>query len=271
MDALVPARALGRVIRRRAPKRAMTVAALAGALALAGCGSATDTGTPAEPETPEVVTSGECPDEEALVRRALDSSRLGADVDGDGRLDRVVAVSDPDADEPCRAFVAVRLQAGATYSTHLIPQAAPLAELPAEVVGLPQLANQPGAQIVVDTRAAVDSLLAQMFTLTDGALRAVDVPQLEDPQTFIVEGGGVLYPFGAACTSAGKLVLSKAEQTGDGERFRVTRRTYDVPGAPIRFADPVVDKATVPVDRLLERFPEFGDPHWEACTDTAGP
>jgi hypothetical protein len=242
---------------------------MVGALVLVGCGSATETRTEPEPETAEVVTSGECPDEEALVRRALDSSRLGADVDGDGRLDTVAVASDPEADEPCRAFVGVRLQAGSTYSTHLIPEAAPLEELPPEVVGLPHLANQPGAQIVVDTRAAVDSLLAQMFTLAGGALRAVDVPQLEDEETFIVEGGGVIYPYGAACTAEGKLVLSEAAQTRDGERFDVTRRTYDVRGEPARFADPVVEAATIPVDRLLDRFPEFGDPHWRACTDTA--
>jgi hypothetical protein len=214
-----------------------------------------------------VVTSGECPNEEELVRRALDSSRVGADIDGDGRLDTVAVASDPEAEEPCRAFVGVRLKAGSTYSMHLIPEAAPVEGLEAQIAGLPHLANQPGAQIVVDTRAAADSLLAQLFTLEDGALRAVDLPQLEDETTFIVEGGGVIYPYGAGCTGEGELVLSEAAQTRDGERFRVTRRTYEVQADPLAFSDPVVDEATVPVDRLLDRFPEFGDPHWRACTD----
>ncbi|HSE09364.1 MAG TPA: hypothetical protein VLB29_11925 [Nocardioidaceae bacterium] len=235
-------------------------------LVLAGCGSATDTGTQteADPETADVVTSGECANEEALVRRALDSSRLRADVDGDGLPDTVAVAAQPDAAEPCRAFVAVRVRGGSTYSTHLIAEAAPLEGLGPLIVGLPYLAEQPGAQIVVDTRAAVDSLLAQMFTLDDERLRAVDVPQFEDG-TFVVEGGGVIYPHGAACTADGQLLLTEAAQTRDGQRFRVTRRTYDVVGEPVRFADPVVDTATVPVDALIARFPEFGAPHWDAC------
>jgi hypothetical protein len=247
-----------------------TAAALAALLLMASCGQdgaggqGDQGGDPVSAGVPPVVTSGQCEREEALVRRALDRSRLSVDVDGDGRLDRVAVASDPEADEPCRGFVAVRIQGGATYSTHLFARAVPVEGLPAKVNGLPDLGDAPGAQIVVDTRAAVDAVLGQLFTLAGGRLQPVEVPGSEDG-TFIVEGGGVIYPHGASCTADGRMVLSEAAQTRDGERYRVTRRTYEVTGDRLRFGDPEVETATVPVDELIDRFPEFAHPHWEAC------
>jgi len=232
---------------------------LAGGPALTACGST-------ETTTAAFYSSGDCAAERSLVRRALDRSTLRVDVDGDGRLDEVAVATDHDAGKRCRAFVGVRVEDGSTYSTHLHPGAVPPIEgLRARVVGLPDLGDAPGAQIVVDTRAAVDSVLAQMFTLTADGLRRVHVPVFEDG-TFIVGGGGVVYPYAAACTRDGRMVLSTAEQSEDGERFRVTRRTYEVSGPRLRFSDPEVEGATVPVDELAGRFPEFAGAHWRACT-----
>jgi hypothetical protein len=233
-----------------------TAVLVAGAVILPGCGS--------DVQTAGFVTSGDCPREQALVRRALDRTDVRVDVDGDGRLDRVAVASDPKAVRPCRGFVGVRVQGGSTYSTHLFPLAVPVKGLPAKILGLPHLGDRPGAQIVVDTRAAVDSVLAQLFTLADGSLQAVPVPGFRD-RTFIVEGGGVIYPRGAACTADGRMVVSKAAQTRDGKRYRVTRSTYDVRGEPLRLVDPAIQRSTPRVDRLLVRFPEFGSPHWKAC------
>jgi hypothetical protein len=217
---------------------------------------------------PGVVTSGQCEREETLVRRALDRSSIRADVDGDGRLDEVAVASDPGADEPCRGFVGVRIQGGPTYSTHLFARAVPFEGLPARIDGLPDLGDEPGAQIVVDTRAAVDAVLGQMFTLTGGRLQPVEVPGSEGG-TFIVEGGGVIYPHGAGCTTDGRLVLTEAAQTRDGKNYRVTRRTYEVHGDGRRFGDAEVEREAVPVDELVNRFPEFARPHWEDCAATS--
>jgi hypothetical protein len=233
-------------------------------LSTAACGETTQTAEQAREQAPGFVTSGDCPEERSVVRRALDRSRLRVDMDGDGQLDKVAVASRPEAQEPCRGFVGVRLEGGSTYSTHLFARAVPLEGLPARIVGLIRLENQPGAQIVVDTRAAVDALLAQMFTLADGRLRAVEVPGFADG-TFIVEGGGVIYPHGAACTADGQMVVTEAAQTRDGRRFEVTRRTYDIPGVPLRLSDPAVERETVPVAELVARFPELDDPHWRAC------
>jgi hypothetical protein len=250
---------------------AFTAAALACVLLLTSCGQG-------DPEVeqgseqvsaaaPSVVTSGQCEREETLVRRALDRSSLRADVDGDGRLDRVAVASDPGADEPCRGFVGVRIQGGSTYSTHLFARAVPFEGLPARVDGLPDLGDEPGAAIVVDTRAAVDAVLGQMFTLAGGGLQPAEVPGSEDG-IFIVEGGGVIYPHGAGCTADGRLVLTEAAQTREGEAYRVTRRTYEAFGDRLRFGDAEVERETVPVDELVTRFPEFARPHWEDCTGT---
>jgi len=215
----------------------------------------------------EFVTSGDCADEQSVVRQALDTSRQRVDVNGDGRLDTVAVASAPTAPSPCRAFLGVRMNGGSTYSTHLFPRAVPVPGLRAEVVALPRLANRPGTQIVIDTKAAVDSVLAQMFSFTGDSLQPVDVPGSQDG-TFIVTGGGVIYPHGAGCTSDGRMILSRASQTSNGKAYRVNRRTYELRAEPLRLAAPELESATVAVNRLVTRYPEFAGRHWRACEAT---
>jgi hypothetical protein len=236
-----------------------------GLAAVPACGPSSSGPAGLSRASTDMVTSGDCPNERAVVRRALRGSHIRVDVSGDGRLDTVAVASRPGAEKPCRAFVGVRVSGGHTYSAHLFPLAAPVEGLRARLVGLPELGGRPGAELVVDTRAAADALLAQMFTLAGGRLRVVAVPVSEDG-TFIVEGGGVIYPHAAACTADGDMVFTEAAQTRDGKRFRVVRRTYEAGGHRIRLADPTVERAVVPVDRLVDRFPEYGRPHWKACS-----
>lgn len=222
-------------------------------------------------EPPAFVTSGDCADEQRVVAQALDRSHLTADVNGDGRPDTVAVASQPGAAKPCRAFVGVRVAGGSTYSTHLVPNAVPVEGLRARVIGLPRLGGRRPAEIVVDTAGAVDAVLAQLFALGGGRLYAVPVrvPGFSGG-TFIVTGGGVMFPQGAGCTADGRMVLSAAAQSADGTSFRVTRRTYQVRGQPLRLVAPVVERATVPVDQLTARFPEFAGEHWTACSGPAG-
>jgi hypothetical protein len=110
-------------------------------------------------------------------------------------------------------------------------------------------------------------VLAQMFTFSDGRLRAVHVPDPPDG-SFIVEGGGLIFPRGAGCTSDGRLLLSRAAQTADRKRFRVTRRTYGLAPDGLHFTALEVKQDTVPRRLLDERFPEFVGPHWTACAST---
>jgi hypothetical protein len=238
----------------------VTAGILVGLVALSGCA-----GT-AEPRA-QVAGSSKCPHEQAVVRRALERSHLRVDVTGDGKPDTVAAASAPSAAKPCRGFVGVRVNGAGTYSTHLIPAAVPIKGIRARVVGVPHLGRRPGADIVVDTGAAADAVLAQMFTFSGGRLRALHVPDQPDG-SFIVEGGGLIYPRGAGCTADGRLRLSQAAQTSDGKRFRVTRRTYQLRRGGLSFTRPVVEKATVPLNRLGARFPEFVGPHWTACTSS---
>ena len=229
-------------------------------VAMAGCGTTV-------PPRAQVAGSPECPREQAVVRRALARSQVRVDVTGDGNPDTVAAASDPGAGKPCRGFVGVRVNGGGTYSMHLIPAAVPIKGIRARVVGVPHLGHRAGVDIVVDTGGAADAMLAQLFTFSGGRLHAVHVPDQPDG-SFIVEGGGVIYPRGAGCTADGRLLLSQAAQTTDGKRFRVTRRTYELRRGGLRFASPTVEQATVPVNRLGARFPEFVGPHWTACTST---
>ena len=227
-------------------------------LVAAGCG------TGPEPSTP-VAAAPQCPNQQAVVAGALHRSHLRVDVSGDGRPDTVAAASDPGAAKPCRGFVAVRISGGGVYAAHLIPDAVPMQGFRARVVGVPRLGGRAGADIVVDTSAAVDAMLAQLFTFTGGRLRAVHVPGQPDG-TFIVVGGGVVFPRGAGCTRDGRLIVSRAAQTADGQSFRVTRRTYPLRPDGLGFTEPEVTRATVPVNQLGVRFPEFVGPHWRACS-----
>jgi hypothetical protein len=221
-------------------------------------------GTGPEP-TAEVADPPQCPNQQAVVAAALHHSHLRVDVTGDGRLDTVAAASDPGAAKPCRGFVAVRGFGGDVYAAHLIPDAVPTDGIGARVVGVPRLGGRSGAEIVVDTGAAVDAVLAQLFTFTGGRLRAVQVPGQQDG-SFIVVGSGVVFPRGAGCTSDGRLIVSQAAQTADGQWFHVTRRTYPLRPGGLGFAEPRVTRATVPVNQLGVRFPEFVGPHWRACS-----
>ena len=174
---------------------------------------------------------------------ALDRDWVPGDVDGDGRSDRVAVAVDESTDPVCRAFVAVRLAgSGTTYSAVLDASAVPPAGMTGQVIGLPDLGDDPGAEVVVDTQSMADGALAQMFTLTRSGLVRWASPAFEDGN-FVVQGVGVTEPRGAACTADGSLVLSMALLERD--RYEVTRHA----------------------DQLGEQFPEFNSPHFAACGD----
>ena len=242
--------------------RHMLIPAVVTVLVATGCGAGTER-TAQVADAPQT----QCPHQQAVVTRALDRSHLQVDVTGDGILDTVAAASDPSAAKPCRGFVAVRTSEGGVYAAHLIPNAVPMRSIRARVVGVPRLGGRAGADIVVDTGAAADAMLAQMFTFTGRRLRAVQVPD-QPNGSFIVVGGGVVYPRGAGCTRDGRLMLSDAAQTADGKSFRVIRRTYPLQPDGLGFTRPVVTRATVPVNQLGARFPEFVGPHWRACSSS---
>jgi hypothetical protein len=225
---------------------------------------ATGCGAGSEP-TAQVASRPQCPHQQAVVAGALHRSHLQVDVSGDGKPDTLAAASDPGAAKPCRAFVAVRMFGGGVYAAHLIPDAVPIRGIRARVVGVPRLGGRAAADIVVDTGAAVDAVLAQLFTFTGERLRAVHVPGQQDG-SFIVVGGGVVFPRGAGCTRDGRLIVSHAAQTADRQSFRVTRRIYPLQPDGLGFTEPEVTRATVPVNRLGVRFPEFVGPHWRACS-----
>lgn len=258
----------------QAPHRAvLAVSAATAALATAAATVAlaltptSASGQPGGAVGSRIHTSGRCAHEAQLVTDALRHSSTRADVDGDGRLDTVAVATDQDARRRCRAFVAVDLRRGPAYSTRLHRSAVPPRPMVAELAGLPDLGNDPGAEIVVDTHRQADAMVAQLFTLTADGLERIPLPAFEDG-TFVVEGGGVTYPRGAGCTARGRLRLSMASL--DGDRYEVTRHTYRFRGDAMRLRGPAMVSRRVPADRLGHRFPEFVAPHWAACTAPVG-
>ena len=230
---------------------------LVSTVGVSGCGSS------AGPH-PRAAGSSPCAAQRQVVRQALKRSRLRVDVTGDGRPDTVAAATDPAAPRPGRGLIAVRAD-GVVHSAHLIAAAVPAKGIRTRIVGVPRLGRHRGAAIVVDTGAMVDAVLAQLFTFADGRLRAVRVPGRRDG-AFIVEGGGVMLPHAARCTSDGRLVVSGAVQVQHGRRFKVTRRLYELDAAGLRLSALAQQEASLPVRRLGGRFPEFAGTHWQACT-----
>ena len=236
---------------------------LAAGLLLVGVAGVSGCGTAAHPQGQVTVPSA-CAGQREAVRRALDQSQLRVDVTGDGKPDTVAVASDATAPKPCRALVAVRAH-GAGYSAHLVPAAVPAKGARARIEAVPRLGRHSGATIIVDTDAMVDAVRAQLFTVSDGRLHAVSVPG-EPDGSFLVEGGGVLYPHAAGCTADGRLIVSHAAQTQHGRRFTVTRHVYELDRAGLNLNAVAVQRTTIPLRRLGQRFPEFTRAHWQACT-----
>jgi hypothetical protein len=210
-------------------------------------------------------TGTDCPAEERLARRALARTGVRVDVDGDGRRDRVAVITNPGAGPSCRVFVAVKVRGGDGYSDALDSSAVPPRGVNARIEAFPDLGNDPGAEIVVDTRAKVDGIFAQLFTLTTDGLTRVQMPAFEDGN-FYVEGAGVTYPRAASCTGKGAMILSMATAL-DHDRYEVTRHVYPVKGDALGLTGPRMSVATVHGERLVAEFPEFGAPHFTACSD----
>lgn len=256
-----------RTVRSRRPHwgHQLLAAAAVATVAVAAVTYAVNSGTtepaPGPAAPPRVVTDGSCAKTTALVDRALRQGGVPADVDGDGATDQVVIAVDKNGEPGCRTFLGVRTAAGTTYSTAM-PDATPEPlPFPAEVIGVPQLGDAPGAEIVVDTHARADGAYAQLYTLTDSGLRLVSVPGTED-DSFLVEGGGVTAPYGAGCRSNGDLLLSNA--AARGRDFEVTQRVYSLRGDRLVEMQPP-STSEVSGNDLIRQFPEFASPHFAAC------
>lgn len=223
-------------------------------------------GPAATPDQRQVVTGGSCAHESALVAAALRRRWVPADVDGDGVPDRLAVAVDEGGRAGCRTFLGVRTSAGTTYSSALPDATATPLPFPPEVIGVPDLGDDAGSEIVVDTHARADGALSLLYTLTDSGLVRVRVPGSRDG-SFIVEGGGVTAPHGAGCDRAGALVLSTAQM--HGQRFEVTRRVFTLDG--YRLVPESSRTHDIPADDLARRFPEFVGPHFAACDGVLRP
>lgn len=239
---------------------AATVAGLT--VAVGGSASAASARGDVTPSS-DVQTSTDCRAEERLARRGVRHPDARVDVDGDKRRDRVAVVTDIDARRACRVFVVVKVRGGDAYSAALDRSAVPHRGVRAKLAALPDLGDDAGAEIVVDSRKKTDGILAQLFTLTRDGLERVPMPAFEDGN-FYVEGGGVTYPRGASCNARGAMILSMAVL--DHGRYEVTRHVYPVRGDQLRLTGPRIKVAHIAGDRLVERFPEFGSPHFTACS-----
>jgi hypothetical protein len=91
-------------------------------------------GGPTDPVVSAIHTSGHCKREAQVITDALRHSATRVNVNGDANLDKVGASDGPAGCRRCRAFVAVDVGSGPTYSAALDASAVPPSVMRAEVV-----------------------------------------------------------------------------------------------------------------------------------------
>lgn len=136
------------------------------------------------------------------------------DVDGDGRVDRVV-VSD--------GLLTVTLSGGGTLSSPVS------ADAPPAVAGVTDVDRDGRAEVFVRTAQGASTTFLTPYRYDGRSLRPLT---LDGEVARLGVGGSVTHGDGFACTRGGQLVVSQA-QSDDGERYTVETTTYRVSGASL--------------------------------------
>ena len=215
---------------RRTPARLALALALAPSVVAAGCSSggqeqatASTTTSLSAPARSTTVTTAACPGGPVAPEGATGVTEAGADLDGDGAGDRMVAAR---LDAGGRTL-AVELSSGGTAAAEL-GSSEPGGPSPLSVLGGADLGGD-GETAFAVTGAGASVLVVQLFQLagcdlvavTDESGQVVDLPV----------GGGVTHGDGFTCGD-GALVVSDADST-DGETFRASRTTYRIEGTTL--------------------------------------
>lgn len=189
-----------------------------------GSSSSTTTGegTTAGDDDPDPSPGGGCSGNDAVPPAgASDVTEAAADVDGDGRDDRVVAYRR--ADDTRR--VGVDLAAGGTAAVDAGDAAALDGPVPLRVLGGAPLGGD-GETIVAVTSSGASVVVVGLFQFVECSLSRVTYPS---GQTVALPvGGAITHGDGVACTN-GELVTLSA-MSSDGQSFTTEDTTYRVDG-----------------------------------------
>ncbi|MGH2679860.1 MAG: hypothetical protein ACRDG8_05165 [Actinomycetota bacterium] len=196
----------------------------------------------------------------------LERRLMRGHLDGDNARD-AVWVGARRADGRCRYFVFARATTAGTSRVHLpAPDRFSRFSLgnAARPIALVRIDAVAGKEIAVKLLEGASVRPFGFFTMRRGALRRMDIddtaPRPLAAEDMFAFGGGLSLMFGTDCAyakSARTVVFSRAYPMGNGPRYIVERRWYQVRGDFFARTSHPTQRGSVGIARLRGRFPEF--------------
>ncbi|HWL66132.1 MAG TPA: hypothetical protein VNP73_09180 [Actinomycetota bacterium] len=243
------------------------ILAAAMVIAMAGCDNTPDTQPEGAASSPRARANLDCTDEQQVIEDVSLGSggSVEGDVDGDGEIDTVQIVLDENGEPGCEAFLIVGTSSGnvsipiwLTGSTGGLPQPS--------IKTLADVDAKPGLEIVVDEAGGASTQFAGVYTLVDGDLAWIELPESE--MGLFAYGGSVGHLEAVDCAGDEELFVTRAVPGQGNEAlekslYDVTRTTYSIDGGTLEQVSTETDQ--VPIDRL-DRFKEFQTSPFGTCS-----
>ncbi len=196
----------------------------------------------------------------------LERRLMRGNLDGDDVPDEVW-VGASRVDGRCRYYVFARTATSGTSRVHVpTPDKFSRSSLrnAARPIALVRVDAVAGREIAVNLLQGASVQPFGFFTMRQGALRRMDIDETS-PQPLAAEnmfafGGGLSLMFGTDCAyteSPRTVVFSRAFPSGNGPRYIVERRWYQVRGYFFARTSHPTQRASVRLSRLRAMFPEF--------------
>lgn len=213
------------------------------------------------PSGPVGAATGCFADGNTLERRSMRGH-----LDGDGELDTVwVGATRPGG--TCRYFVVARTTLVGTSRVRVrTPDRFSRFTLRhfARPIALVRIDEVPGKEVAVKLLEGASVRPFGFFTMRLGALRRMEIddtaPQPLAGEDMFAFGGGLSMMYGTDCAygrSPRTVVFSRAFPKGNGPRYVVERRWYQVRGSSFAKTSFPMERAVVRLANLRTRFPEF--------------
>ena len=196
----------------------------------------------------------------------LERRLMRGNLDGDGVPD-AVWLGASRADGRCHYYIFARASSSGTSRVHMpIPDKFSRYSLrnAARPIALVRVDAVAGREIAVKLLEGASVRPFGFFTMRLGVLRRMDIdetsPQPLAEKNMFAFGGGISLMFGTDCAYAESprtVVFSRAFPKGNGPRYIVERRWYQVRGFFFARTAHPTERASVRITRLRRRFPEF--------------
>ena len=205
----------------------------------------------------------------------LERRLMRGHIDGDGVLDEVW-VGAGRVEGRCRYYVFARAST-ASVSRVNVPTPDQLSRFSlrnaARPIALVRIDSVAGKEIAVKLLEGASVRPFGFFTMRFGTLRRMDIEATAPPlpvDNMFAFGGGLSLMFGTDCAypkAPRTIVFSRAYPRGDGPRYVVERRWYQMRGSFFARTSHPTGRELVGITRLRRRFPEFRNdgllPHCE--------